>query len=207
MKTTFMMTCLLFACQAFATEQELTLQTESNGQPQFGIQYSYDVNAAWVFTYTTTISNQTLATLPNSIFWIVIDTQTNQPFNDWSEINNSDLVVGSLGISSKPALANLLPNLRSAKVAFGTKNAQGVVEVLFSIPLGPLCQNYPTHFMDLTNSSKAACTVSSQDIPDWQSECKQLEKQFLSYVKKGSLTCEIAKKQFAKRACGVLPCQ
>jgi hypothetical protein len=207
MKSVALVIGIFLSVSAFAAEQQLSLKIKPDGQPSFGIQYAYDIDATWTFNYDTTISSQTLAALPNTIFWSLINVNTNQLLSDWIEIDKTQLAKATINISSKSILANVLPNLNWAKTVYGVKNAQGGVDILFSIPIGPLCQIYANHFMDLTKPSRAACTVTAADIPDWASECKNLEKTFLDYVKRGLLTCNIAKAQYAKRECGTLACQ
>lgn len=207
MKSVILPIIFLFSISTFAAEQELTLKPKADGQPSFGIQYAYDSDFAWAFTYTTTISNQTLASLPNTVFWNIVDVKQNRLLADWTEIDKGMLMVGSLGISNKPVIATLLPSLKNTKVVYGIKNQQGTVEIYFSIPIGPLCQNYANHFVDLTNTSKKACEVKAEDIPDVQAECREWETELLDYVKEGLLTCAIAKKHYANKGCGDLACQ
>ena len=206
MKFTAIAFCLLFSLNAFAVEQELSLKSRLNGQPSFGIQYAYDVDFVWSFTYATTISNQTLSSLPNIILWNIQDTKTNKTLTKWTEIDKGSLMIGTLRVSDRSTITSLLPVLKTAKVIFRVMTQQESVEKLFSIPFGPLCQKYPTHFVDLTNTSLKGCEVKAQDIPDNQSECNEWENEFLDYVNQGLLTCEIAKKQYAKRGCGILSC-
>lgn len=207
MKFTTIVLGLLFALNVFAGEQELTLKPKADGQPNFGIQYAYDVDFAWSFTYTTTISNQTLSSLPNTVFWNIQDLKTGKFVGQWTEIDKGFLMVGSIGFSDRAVVSSLLPNLKTSKVVYGTMNTHGTVDILFSIPIGPLCQNYPNHIVDMTDTSKKACDVKQQDIPDNQAECKKWETELLDYVKQGLLTCEIAKRHYAKKGCGVLSCQ
>jgi hypothetical protein len=207
MKFTVVALGLLFSFNVLAVEQELTLKSKADGQPSFGIQYAYDVDFAWSFTYATTISNKTLASIPNSIFWNILDTKKNQLITKWTETDKASLMVGSIGISDRMVVTSLLPVMKMSKIIYGVMNPQGTIETLFSIPLSSLCQNYPTHIVDLTNTSAKACEVKAQDIPDNQSECKDWESELLDYVNQGLLTCEIAKKQYAKKGCGVLSCQ
>ena len=159
------------------------MKPNANGQPSFGIHYAYDTDFAWAFTYTTTISNHTLASLPNTVIWNIVDMKHNRLLADWTEIDKEMLMVGTLGISNRPVITTLLPNLKTAKVVYGIKNQQGIIETYFSIPIGPLCQNYANHFVDLTNTSKKACEVKAEDIPDVQTECKEWEIELLDYVK------------------------
>lgn len=97
MKFTAVALCLLFSLNVFAVEQELILKSKADGQPSFGIQYAYDVDFAWSFTYATTISNQTLSSLPNSIFWNIQDNKTSKLITQWTEINKGSLMIGSIG--------------------------------------------------------------------------------------------------------------
>lgn len=166
MKFTTMALGILFSLNVFAGEQELTFKTHADGKPSFGIQYAYDVDFVWSFTYATTITNQTLSSLPNSVYWNVKDVKTGQLITQWTEVDKGILMVGSIGFSDRAVVKSLLPNLKTAKVVYGTMNTQGNIEILFSIPIGPLCQNYPNQIIDITDSSKKACDVKVQDIPE-----------------------------------------
>ena len=66
--------------------------------------------------------------------------------------------------------------------------------------------NYPSHFLDLTNTGRPPCTVSPQDIPDWKSECKDLSEEVLGYVKESLISCGVAQKKYTKEGCGILSC-
>jgi hypothetical protein len=197
---------MFFSISNFAAEQELTLKPKGDGQPSFGIQYSYDSDFSWTFTYTTTISNQALTSLPSNVFWNIFDVKQNRLFAEWTEIEKGMLMVGSLNINSRLDIATLLPNMKNAKVVFGIKNQLNEFETYFSIPIGPLCQNYSSHFVDLTNTSKKACEVKAEEIPNVLTECKELATELLNYVKDGLLNCTIAKKQYTKKGCGNLTC-
>ena len=148
----------LVTTAAFGAERELTFKTRADGQPNFGIQYAYDVDSTWAFTFATTITSATLAALPTTLAWSVVNAATGQPMTTWKDADKSQLVIGALELNENAEVAKVLPNLKSAKVVFGVRGSQGAIEPLFSIPIGPLCQNYPGHFMDLTHPSKAACS-------------------------------------------------
>ena len=206
MKFVLIALTLLLSISSFAAEQELTLQPKADGQPSFGIQYAYESDFAWVFTYATTRSKQSIASLPSKVFWNILDVRQNRLLSTWTEDDKEILITGAIGISDKTVVAALLPNLKNAKVVYGIKNQQGLLEIYFSIPIGPLCQNYASHFTDLTNTSKKACEVKAEDIPDFQAECKEWKAELLEYVKQGLLSCDTAKKQSAKKSCGELIC-
>jgi hypothetical protein len=85
---------MLVSCLVFANEQELILKLKPDGKPSFGIQYAYDTDIVWSFTYSTTISNQTLSTLPNEIYWNVLNLNTNQVVNAWTRTDKSRQSLG-----------------------------------------------------------------------------------------------------------------
>lgn len=206
MKLISMTVAFLFTFAVFANEQQLPLKLNVDGQPSFGIQYSYDEDFSWSFNYSTTISNQTLSTLPDAFYWNIQDEASGNLFAQWSKIDKRALMVGSIGLQDRAVLTSLLPNLKSVKIVYGSMNQLGVIEILFSVPVGPLCKSYPSHFVDLTNTSKKACEVVIQDITDSQPECRDLKDQLILYLNKNLLTCGVAKNHYAKKGCGNLNC-
>ncbi len=206
----FLLSSVLFliSISVSGAEEELELKLNTNGQPVFGIQYAYDYDFAWAFTYTTTLSNLDLESLPKTVFWNVLQSKQCNLVTSWKEISKSDLQTGTISLRDKTEVSSLLPSLKTAKVVFAVKTQQGTFEILYSIPIGPLCQNYSTnHFVDMTNSSKKGCEVQAKDIPDAQSECNSWATELLDFVQQKLISCATAKAHFATRGCGTLVCQ
>ncbi len=197
---------ITLANTTFVNSQQLPLNNRPDGKPSFRIQYAYDSDMVWAITYSTSITGQALAKVPDTIYWNILNQKTNKLINSWTEVKTSALVASSLGITEKTVVAELLPNLKFASLVFSVKDVQYNFDVIYSFPIGPLCTNHPTHFLDLTNTSKRACTVTANDIPDFQSECKELAEELLGYVNGNLISCEIAKKKYSKDSCGVLSC-
>ncbi len=198
----------LISISALGAEKELELKMNPNGQPVFGIQYAYDYDFAWAFTFTTTLSNLDLESIPNTVFWNVLQSKQNNLVFSWKEISKIALQTGTISLRDKSEVSILLPNLKTAKVVFALKTHQGTFEILYSIPIGPLCQNFSTnHFVDMTNSSKKGCDVQAKDIPDAQAECHSWAEELLDFVHQKLISCATAKAHFATRGCGTLVCQ
>jgi hypothetical protein len=185
---------------------QLGIKANSQGKPAFGVQYAYDTDTVWTFTYTSTITNDMLSALPAKLKVNAIDTKTGAYLDSWKEVEKSSLIVGSLKFEQKSVLANLLISQRNLAIVFAVENADKQMEPKFNLNIGKLCADSPDHFVDLTNGKKG-CGVESSDLPDWMNECKDLAAELLDYVKQELISCKIAQNKYRKEGCGELSCQ
>jgi hypothetical protein len=184
---------------------ELGIKLDSQGKPAFGVQYAYDVDSAWVLTYTTTLSNASLAALPSTVKVNVIDTKTGIYLSEWQDVAKTTLIVGQYSIKQKSVLMSLLPNQRTLAVVFGVEGGGNTITPKFHLNIGKLCQNSPDNFVDLTQGKKG-CDVQSSDLPGFTTECREWAEELLDYVKQDLITCDLAKAQYSKKGCGDLSC-
>ncbi len=62
----------------------------------FGMQYVYDIDKSWSFTFASDISNQALQSTPANLQWNLMNVKNNRVLQDWSVTNKSDLVAGTV---------------------------------------------------------------------------------------------------------------
>jgi hypothetical protein len=185
---------------------ELNAIMNEQGKPAFGVQYVYDVDAAWTVVYATTLTSEALASLPETLQMNVVDVKTGVYLDSWKPIPKSSLIHGTTGINSRSVLTQLLPNQGSLAIVFAVQAADQKPEPKFHLNLGKLCQSYPDSFVDLTRGRKG-CDVKASDLPAWDSECKELASQLLDYLKRGLGICQIARDKYLEDGCGELSCK
>ena len=183
--------------------KELKIMLKDSGEPNLGISYSYDSDFSWLITFQTTLTAQDIEQLPKSVSWSVYDLDSNT-HNEWKTTVRDSVFLGQFELKGRDFLTQFLPRQKRMAIIFAADPNQAP---LYYLPLGTLCNDYPTAVRDMTNPANKACVVSPQDIPDLQTECDNLAKNLLQNVKDGYMSCDTAQLYYKDRECGTLDCK
>lgn len=92
--------------------------------------------------------------------------------------------------------------MKDAKLVF----SKDMVEFIFHISIGGLCEAHPNNIVDLSNSDNPKCVVRKEQLPDLDEECRELKNELMDWLEKDLVTCELAKRHYEDNACGELNC-
>ena len=157
-----------------------------------------------MLTYEISFAKDEFARMPSELHWNLWSERGQKYVAGWSGLKKQDLNTGTVHISSRKILAEVLPWQRRLKWVIAVSTAQGFVPI-YHVNLGELCVQYPGRFFDVARNH-ASCDVDPRIAAGWEQECHQFADNLTNQVSSGMISCRWATDSFLRQGCGVFTC-